>query len=133
MTLSKAEREALRMMFGGRCAYCGCELPAKGWHADHVRAIYRSWPRAADTNGLLPSRGKDAIENIFPACAACNLFKSVYDLETWRGEITKQVERARKKSFNFRFAEAFGLVRETSAPVVFWFEKWRAGHQDTKC
>ena len=30
MTLSKAEREALRMMFGGRCAYCGYELPVRG-------------------------------------------------------------------------------------------------------
>lgn len=29
------------MKFGGRCAYCGCELPEKGWHADHVQAVLR--------------------------------------------------------------------------------------------
>lgn len=29
------------MKFGGRCAYCGCELPEKGWHADHVEAVLR--------------------------------------------------------------------------------------------
>ena len=131
MTLSKAEREALRMMFGGLCAYCGCELGAK-WHADHVKPIYRSWPIAPDQNGLLAGRGKDVIENLFPACAACNLFKSVYDLETWREEIAKQVERARNKSFNFRFAEAFGLVAETGKPVVFWFEKWRTEHSPVR-
>jgi 5-methylcytosine-specific restriction endonuclease McrA len=123
--LSPKEREHIRMMFGGRCAYCGRELPEKGWHADHVKAIYRGWPTLPDPNGLLPGRGEDMIENLVPACAVCNLFKSVYDLETWREEIAKQVERARKKSSNYRFAEAFGLVAETGKPVVFWFEKWK--------
>lgn len=36
MALTKKQREKLRMKFGGRCAYCGCELPEKGWHAGHV-------------------------------------------------------------------------------------------------
>lgn len=27
MALTKKQREKLRMKFGGRCAYCGCELP----------------------------------------------------------------------------------------------------------
>ncbi|EEZ1994754.1 HNH endonuclease, partial [Escherichia coli] len=26
MALTKKQREKLRMKFGGRCAYCGCEL-----------------------------------------------------------------------------------------------------------
>ena len=38
MALTKKQRVELRMKFGGRCAYCGCELPEKGWHADHVEA-----------------------------------------------------------------------------------------------
>ena len=33
--LTPAKREQLRMMFGGKCAYCGCEFTGK-WHADHV-------------------------------------------------------------------------------------------------
>lgn len=41
LKLSKKQREELRMKFGGRCAYCGCQLPEKGWHADHVKAVYR--------------------------------------------------------------------------------------------
>lgn len=41
MVLTKKQRAELRMKFGGRCAYCGCELPEKGWHADHVEAVYR--------------------------------------------------------------------------------------------
>jgi hypothetical protein len=90
MTLTKTQRETVRVMFGGRCAYCGRELPEKGWHADHVKAIYRSWPIIPDPNGLLKGRGEDVIEN-----------------------------------FNFRFAEAFGLVAETGSPVVFWFERYQ--------
>lgn len=36
MALTKKQRAILREKFGGKCAYCGCELPEKGWHADHV-------------------------------------------------------------------------------------------------
>lgn len=118
MTLNKKQREKLRLMFGGRCAYCGCELPEKGWHVDHLKAIYRGSVRLI--------RGEDGPENYFPACRPCNLFKSVYPLEMWREEIGKQVERARKQSFNFRFAEKFGLVQETKKPVIFWFEEYNA-------
>ncbi len=42
MALTRKQRERLRMKFGGRCAYCGCVLPEKGWHADHVQAVLRS-------------------------------------------------------------------------------------------
>lgn len=42
MALTKKQRAELRMKFGGRCAYCGCELPEKGWHADHVEAVRRN-------------------------------------------------------------------------------------------
>lgn len=41
MALTKKQRAELRMKFGGRCAYCGCELPEKGWHADHVQPVAR--------------------------------------------------------------------------------------------
>ncbi len=41
MALTKKQREKLRMKFGTSCAYCGCELPEKGWHADHVQAVLR--------------------------------------------------------------------------------------------
>jgi hypothetical protein len=132
MKITKAQREIVRMKFGGKCAYCGCELPAKGWHLDHVAAIYRvsKLVRESGTFKILQTghcekpEGENP-ENYFPACASCNLFKSVFSIEVWRGELAKQVERARKKSFNFRFAERFGLIQETGNPVVFWFEKYQ--------
>jgi len=44
-------------------------------------------------------------------------------LEEFRKQIAKQVERARLRSWNFKMAEDYGLVIETPAKVVFYFEK----------
>ena len=134
--LTKAQRAELREKFGGRCAYCGCPLPEKGWHADHVEPVMRESEQdmAAAAKGLfkLKATGKvwhetrDCIENLNPACAPCNLFKTTYSLETFREQIAAQAERARAYSVNFRTAERFGLVEVKDAPVVFWFERAEA-------
>lgn len=41
--ITKAQRAELRLKFGCRCAYCGCELKEKGWHADHVEPVRRDF------------------------------------------------------------------------------------------
>jgi len=60
--LTKAQRAVLREKFGGRCAYCGCELPEKGWHADHLEPVMRESEQdmAAAEKGLfkLKATGK---------------------------------------------------------------------------
>lgn len=96
MPLTKTQREALKPMFGGRCAYCGCELGDK-WHADHVEPVYRNF------DGRLLNPHNERPDNYFPACVPCNLFKSVL----------------------FRTAERFGLIQEVQKPVVFWFEQYQ--------
>lgn len=131
MKLSKKQRQELRMKFGGYCAYCGQLLPEKGWHADHVEAIYRG----RDFNRIITDDGKmeftsrvlerealDVVENMAPACKQCNLFKGGHTVEGFREQITYQAERARAYSVNFRTAERFGLVQVVERPVVFWFE-----------
>ncbi len=137
MKLSKKQREELKKKFGGRCAYCGCELPEKGWHADHVEAVIRdfemisapAWSRSshvARQTGKVFRPENDTIENLFPACAPCNLFKATYSVEGFRKEISAQADRARAYSVNFRTAERFGLIQITSVPVVFWFERYQS-------
>lgn len=136
LKLSKKQREELRMKFGGRCAYCGCQLPEKGWHADHVVAVMRELEVDQKAKKLgewkLKPTGEvyrkefDCLENLFPACAPCNLFKSTFSINGFRAEIGKQAERARDYSVNFRTAERFGLVQVVSKPVVFWFERYQA-------
>lgn len=117
MALSKKQRAELKQKFGGRCAYCGCELGDK-WHADHVEPIYRGYD---SPSGMFKPQNERA-DNYFPACKPCNLFKSVFSVEQFRVEIQAQAERARAYSVNFRTAERFGLVQEVKKPVVFWFE-----------
>jgi hypothetical protein len=104
---------------GGKCWYCGCELPEKGWHADHFEPVLRAFdivPRdkrknpnkfEVRHNGGFENPELDNQENLVPSCAPCNLFKSTFSVEMFRNEIKKQVDRARKSSVNFRTAERF--------------------------
>jgi 5-methylcytosine-specific restriction endonuclease McrA len=139
MALSKDERSIVWNKSGGRCWYCGNPLESKGWHADHFKPVRRTLfkksykdcgfgkaPKSIKTlmnNDGMQSPENDNIDNIVPACAPCNLFKSVFTIEEFRKEISLQAERARKSSVNFRTAERFGLIELRYYPVIFWFEK----------
>lgn len=136
MRLTKKERRIVFDKFGGKCAYCGCELPDKGWHADHIEPCLRKMeivPRDERKNplafevrhsGEFFNEEANRIENFYPACAPCNLFKATFSLELFRTEISKQVERAALYSVNFRTALRFGQIELNEIPVVFWFEKY---------
>lgn len=140
MRLSKKQREFVRLKFGGMCAYCGCELPDKGWHADHVDPCFRKMevvprderknPQAFEVrhSGEFFNEEANKIENFYPACAPCNLFKSTFSLDMFRSEISKQTERAALYSVNFRTALRFRQVELNNNPVVFWFEKYSNSH-----
>lgn len=112
MKLTKTKREVLRRKFGGCCAYCGSELPARGWHAERCEADF----------ALLPGECR----GLMPVCTECRTSKGNASAEAFRVLLSQQVYRAQRHSVNFRTAMRFGLVRETAAPVEFWFEKYAA-------
>lgn len=115
--LTKTQREQVRMMFGGRCAYCGGYLPER-WHADHVEPVIRM-----DWLGLPAERPEnDRMDNLMPACAPCNISKGSMSLEVWRGWLAGHVTSLNAHNTTYRLAKAFGLVNETGTPVVFHFE-----------
>lgn len=133
MKLSKQQREQLRNKFGGRCAYCGCELTEK-WHADHLKAVIRESKFVKDKDGVTRTASTGAvwhpqnecIENLMPSCAPCNLDKQVLDIEVWRSWLQdRMIDSMRKNIPNFRHALRFGLVSVNSGPVVFWFERFQ--------
>jgi 5-methylcytosine-specific restriction endonuclease McrA len=103
------DRIILWKMFDGKCAYCGEKL-GKRFHADHIDPKYRG--------------GRDARENLYPACPRCNIRKATYTVEEFRKEISKQVEVLRNNSRPFRLAEDFNQIIPTNEPIVFWFEKY---------
>jgi hypothetical protein len=132
LKLSKAERAALKQKFDGRCAYCGCELGDR-WHADHVRPVTRlsEWveDRTPERSGYFKQTGTmhkpefDGIDNMNPACVPCNMDKGGYHLEQWRERLTSTINTLTRDAPAYRFAKRFGLVVETGAPVVFYFEQ----------
>ena len=109
----------------GRCAYCGVELPAQGWHVDHVisQSQYSERHGALIVDGrLFTDYGVDDIQNLLPACRRCNLWKKTFSIDQFRSEIEAQADRLSQYSAQFRLAHDFGVVSNTREPVKFYFE-----------
>lgn len=123
MALTKKMRQHVWDKSGGKCWYCGCELPMKGWHADHFNPVKRGY--ATETGMAHPEN--DKLSNIVPACAQCNLFKHSFSIEGFRREIESQVTRALAYNRNVRQALRFGLITIHEKPIIFWFEKQSIG------
>ncbi len=124
----KEKRKVVFEKYGGKCAYCGCDLNGR-WCVDHIVPIFRNdteegFERRATFRGVRTGlkRGTNDVENFNPACSICNGWKATLTLEAFRSELSKQVERARSYSPNFRMAEKFGLIQETGISVKFYFE-----------
>lgn len=125
MKLTSEQREEVLAKSEGNCWYCGDVLTSKRWHADHIEPVYRQ------AGGEMVYPHRDRIENIVPSCVKCNSLKSVYTLEQFREQVSKQVERANKNSVNFRTALRFGMVEIVKTDIVFAFE--RNGWSAKKC
>lgn len=113
-----AKRQAIWNKSGGKCWYCGCELPEKGWHADHFEPMRRNW---WDGSSMHPERDND--DNKVPACASCNHQKGSLPLESFRAKIAGFIGSLNAYHTQYAVAKRYGLIQETLHPVIFWFEK----------
>jgi len=139
------ERERIRMMFGGRCAYCGCDLPVKGWHMDHVEPVvrchkygemvertigdqkflsYQSYGNGKKKLAKLDNPKADRIDNLWPSCRSCNINKSSMKLEYWRKFLMEGPESLASYNGRFRHMLRFGVVKINPEPLKFWFERY---------
>ncbi len=129
MRLNKAQRAELRQKFGGRCAYCGCEL-GDSFHADHLESVQRKLEHVRGkgfvATGELYRPEHDHIENMMPACAPCNIDKHSMPLESWRGKLTNTLGVLQRNNPTYRHALRFGMLEEKPAPIVFYFERHSA-------
>lgn len=117
MKLTKQQRLMLHQKYGGKCAYCGCELGDK-WHADHISPIVRDW-----VNGRCLRPENNHIDNFNPSCPSCNIIKGSLSLESFRKVIAKFVPSLNRDSTQYKFAKRYGLVKETDVEVIFYFER----------
>lgn len=114
----KIDRQAVFNKYGGKCAYCGCDLE-KGWNLDHA---IPQW-HCETKNPIAKIEEVHCFENYMPSCRSCNLFKSGNGIEAFRKSIEAQIERLRRDKPTFRIAERFGLIECKPTAVIFYFEK----------
>jgi hypothetical protein len=146
--MKKEDRQKIFDKYGGRCAYCGCELQ-KGWHVDEiepVRRLYKfvrgHWSNGGNSDmseeqlSALGSKwidGKDVfvgyehpermtIENQNPACASCNINKHSDGLEAFRNMIKHFIVTLNRDNVQYKIAKRYGLIQETGIEVKFYFE-----------
>jgi 5-methylcytosine-specific restriction endonuclease McrA len=136
MVLTKKQRQEVWNKSGGKCWYCGVELPTTGWHADHFLPVERisKYVRDERPNGLYSHKFKptgevayperETIDNYVPSCASCNIWKSKMYVETFR-QTLEDLSRTVKNYNSVRVAERYGLVEIHENPIEFWFEKNR--------
>ena len=126
--MKEIDRKTILNKFDGHCAYCGCELLYKDMQVDHLISQRNFWGdvknkfRVPEFLKHLGEWDCNHPDNLFPSCRVCNNWKSVFDIETFRSEISKQLERLNKNHANYRFAKRYGLIQETPKPIVFYFE-----------
>jgi 5-methylcytosine-specific restriction endonuclease McrA len=117
-TMKVKDRQFIFDKYGGRCAYCGCELN-KGWHVDHIEPV----DRCLLTNQMTKPE-RDVIENMMPSCPSCNNYKHSFPLETFRSEVGLLVGRLNSTFNQYKIAKRFGLIQETGTEVKFYFETY---------
>lgn len=126
MKLTKAQRETVRLRFGGLCAYCGDQLGER-WHADHLQPVERKLIRIPGAglrcSGEMHRPENDTIDNLMPSCPPCNIDKHTSSLESWRQKLQGACGVLTRNQPTYRHALRFGLVQETGAMVTFYFER----------
>jgi len=149
--MKKADREKIFNKYGGKCAYCGCDL-VKGWHVDEIEPVRRNqkwiqggWfhkgtgaqAKSGDitrdelayewkggkwvADGMLHPE-RLTIKNQNPSCASCNINKHSMSLEEFRQLITGFMKYLNEANTQYKIAKRYGLVTETGNEVKFYFE-----------
>lgn len=139
MTLTKQQREALRLKYSGRCAYTGQPL-GDDWQVDHMTSIYKhsynvyyTATRPEEINDRI--KQVHHIDNLVPALRIVNHYKRSFDLEGFRRYMTDfhkrlaklpkktSVERTVKRiEYMNKVADAFGITPDKPFNGVFYFE-----------
>lgn len=125
----KIDRQAVFNKFGGKCAYCGCELQ-KGWHVDHVEPCRRlteyvkkpdEWMWVPKVVGYSNPEANHP-DNYYPSCPSCNINKHSDTIEGFRQSITGYLRSLNLRNVQYKMAKKYSLVEETDKPVIFYFE-----------
>lgn len=116
--IPKSIRKLVYQKYNGHCAYCGCEIPEKGFNVDHLYCLDK-YEYTKEFTGI----DVHDIKNLMPSCGSCNRYKSTMDLEVFREELQKIPDRLKRDVCTYNIALRYGMVRENREPIKFYFEK----------
>lgn len=123
----KIYRDEVHEKCNWRCAYCGIEISLKEMQVEHMipKANFEiyvgNWFKVPPFLKHLRLWQENHSDNLFPSCRKCNHYKSTMDLESFRREISKQLERV-QENFNYSMAKRYWLIQETPKEIKFFFE-----------
>lgn len=118
----KINRQEVYNKCSGHCAYCGKEITIKEMQVDHIEPHWHTLTEQQAIKAKI-TKGSHDIENLNPSCSRCNKWKSTYSLETFREIVQTSINRLERDTPNFRLARDYGLLKVTSEPVIFFFER----------
>lgn len=141
MYISKKNRNIIKQMFEGKCAYTGTVLK-EDWQVDHVKPLIRNWW----TNTAM-FKNNHNLENMFPVQKIVNHYKGSLDLETFRTwylgglherlkklpknpKVTRSIKR---KRYLLEVAGLFGISESKPFSGMFYFETVRRNGLDCVC
>lgn len=149
--MTKADRQKVFNKYGGKCAYCGCELE-KGWHLDHVEPVCRIYEDELVTKTKKNHAGEeysfkehvtkykgmayahlDTVENALPSCASCNINKHGDSIEGFRSSIKGYLNSLNLRMVQYKMVKKYGLVKETGIDVMFYFETLNSNKNAEEC
>ena len=115
--IPKRQREAVFNKYGGRCAYCGCELTLRTMQVDHIKAVYAS---SLDNNGV--ETQDDNLVNLNPSCRQCRFYKGTLDIEQFRKKIMTTLYETCQNTFQAKLAKKLGMLTVKQFDK-FYFER----------
>lgn len=122
--MNKQDRSILFQKFSGFCAFCGSELK-KGWHVSPILAP-QTFVKEDGTLGKI----NDELTNKLPSCKQCDLTRIHHShgehpisIEEFRIALADDFEFLQFNPY-YNKAIRFGLIKETNAPIIFFFERF---------
>ena len=125
--ISKDMRKKVYEKYNGHCAYCGKEIKPEEMQVDHIiplaHSIYGPRDNAEKVRKMFDDGSINEIDNLMPACRACNFYKGINNIEGLRRRIRGELEHTCRSSFQTRLAMQYGMITYKEWDGKFYFEK----------
>ena len=130
MYLSTRQRNKIKLLYGGKCAYSGTKLELN-WQIDHVKPLLRN-----SHTGLIDYPSNNNINNLVPCQALINHYKGPAPLEIFREYLVPDISQllrsfhrqprtsSEQQYYNYisALAKYFGIAIDSEWNGIFYFE-----------